>query len=857
MSTEKFNKRKFDDFNSDDNGFDDADLALAQGCLEQEECPSSGYEEQATGDETEDYFEGIDDDAIMNMPVLPIQEIKNLPKFRVPTGAVTYPPSMILQEPVDVKKLALIVEHYPEMHEIVGVHYDHKTDKRSDVAGTHTMLKNMLASKRISNEVVYTYAGRQQEGRMFAKNSLQGVMRTVRHTIAAEIADDIDIVNCHPVLLQEICKRKGIECPELSYYIENRSAVLQETQAALKCSKDDAKKLLLRIMNGGGHQDITTLNVTPFIQAYYAESQKILQRVSVTEKQIMAKLKRQKDQYNIKGRCLNKLLCKWENKILHHMILFCNVNGVSIIALCFDGCMLFKPYTGFDYDIFLSEMSDYIESKLGIRVSIVLKPMTEGIDLTKYEAQTTMTTPGLLNGNFADPEEALPLGSYYIDFRKLMHTRVFQSEKEMIDIVVQHFPKVAAYVEQSNGFYVKRESEENKFAIMSAIGIMDFYYLSLDKQGNQEKNFISWTQFYRHHNLKLPLYNKIVFKPEGYDLQATEFNTWDGFQAKPVGTVDPGKFEKLLHHIKFVWANGNEEYYNYLRSWLAVSVKKPWLGTRIALLIQGNQGAGKTMICSFLMKHLYGYHLSCITTGIEPLTQRFNSILKSKLFINANELCTTAENFSSTFDKMKPLITEDKITIEVKGIEPFQIDNYANFILTTNHKFTVKLEADDRRYAVFACSNMYAQNESYFKELVESLNQECADHFITYLKAIPDEELVSLRNIPMTDMKKQMMNASVPVPLKYLGVLKQQRDDEAADSPADTRNYDSEHSQMPPYNIQPENLYALYKCWCVASSEKLWSMTAFCTLVKDHVESGRRKFSGKTYRYFDLRTIRL
>ena len=359
------------------------------------------------------------------------------------------------------------------------------------------------------------------------------------------------------------------------------------------------------------------------------------------------------------------------------------------------------------------------------------------------------------------------------------------------------------------------------------------------------------------------MYNKIVFKPEDHDLQPRELNTWGGFQAKTVTDIDPGKFEKLLHHIKFAWANGEEDQFNYLLTWLAITVKKPWLGTRVALLIQGSQGSGKTMICSFLMKYLYGYNQSCITTGIEPLTQRFNSILRSKLFINANELCTTSENFSSTFDKMKTLITEDKITIEVKGVEPFQIDNYANFILTTNHKFTVKLEADDRRYAVFACSDRYAQNEVYFNELAGSLDQECADHFLTYLKDYPDESLVNLRSIPMTQMKKQMMASSVPVPLKYLAILKQERDDEAQDA-ADAGILPPINDQaltdlacIPTYFATPTTLYQMYKSWCSQSNEKLWTLTAFGTLVKDHMEHGSRKFNGKTYRYYDLRTITL
>ena len=58
--------------------------------------------------------------------------------------------------------------------------------------------------------VPYTKAKNAEgDGRWFSGmiGSMQGMNRRVRHTICSGIWIDIDMVNCHPVLLNQMCKR--------------------------------------------------------------------------------------------------------------------------------------------------------------------------------------------------------------------------------------------------------------------------------------------------------------------------------------------------------------------------------------------------------------------------------------------------------------------------------------------------------------------------------------------------------------------------------------------------------------------------------------------------------------------------
>ena len=42
------------------------------------------------------------------------------------------------------------------------------------------------------------------------------------------VGTDIDMKNCHPVLLRYICNLHGIKCPELEYYVNHRDECLAE-----------------------------------------------------------------------------------------------------------------------------------------------------------------------------------------------------------------------------------------------------------------------------------------------------------------------------------------------------------------------------------------------------------------------------------------------------------------------------------------------------------------------------------------------------------------------------------------------------------------------------------------------------
>ena len=186
------------------------------------------------------------------------------------------------------------------------------------------------------------------------------------------------------------------------------------------------------------------------------------------------------------------------------------------------------------------------------------------------------------------------------------------------------------------------------------------------------------------------------------------------------------------------------------------------------ILYSSLQQVGKNIITNFLIDYVFGQELSYAMAGTDNLTCRFNTNIYRKIFVNCNELGTIdgAER-NTQFDLLKNLITEDCMDFEIKGGRKWKGDNCMNILATTNHTFTYKIEDGDARILPLKVSNQVCSEFWYFKRLGESLNQNTGNHFISFLKQ-RDLGNIVLTNIPTTDLKKDMIEHSLPSPITIL-----------------------------------------------------------------------------------------
>ena len=117
-----------------------------------------------------------------------------------------------------------------------------------------------------------------------------------------------------------------------------------------------------------------------------------------------------------------------------------------------------------------------------------------------------------------------------------------------------------------------------------------------------------------------------------------------------------------------------------------------------AIYIRAQKGIGKSCIIDFLRKSVLGSEVIYQTSDSNILSGRFNGPLQGKmLFVLEEAPCATQGEWKVLDSKLKNFITEHTISIEKKGKDQIDVENFVCFILFTN-KNSVVFTHDERRY---------------------------------------------------------------------------------------------------------------------------------------------------------------
>jgi hypothetical protein len=350
-------------------------------------------------------------------------------------------------------------------------------------------------------------------------------------------------------------------------------------------------------------------------------------------------------------------------------------------------------------------------------------------------------------------------------------------------------------------------------------------------------------------------YNRLDFRPFGVfeDRETYEnnpenircFNTWSNFKAKlvPRDKIDMKLIEPVLNHIKEVWCSGDEGIYKYILSWFNVIFTNPSFKSKVAIILKSKEKQiGKGVVISdFLIPFVFGSQFGMSIAGLDTITARFNELVMNKLFINCDELSTLDGSYHQSFDVLKKRISDKTIKIEIKGGKSFIYPDFSNYVMCTNNDFAVKIEVGDARYLALQCSPIYKGNFKYFNDLSSTFTQKTGDHFLSYISYL--EDIVEIRDIPLTQLKKEIIVMGLPSPTRFLLDLKE----------ANSTSVEEEGGELGMYGftltkpwVKASILYDVYKEWCSINNERVVSSTKFGKEVKDYIPK-TRKATGMAY----------
>lgn len=192
-------------------------------------------------------------------------------------------------------------------------------------------------------------------------------------------------------------------------------------------------------------------------------------------------------------------------------------------------------------------------------------------------------------------------------------------------------------------------------------------------------------------------HDRIVYRP-GYPAGTLTvqgercFNVYEGGNVRPVKT-DTALWLAFLSHLFPVEAERE-----LVARWLATLIAKPRVRMRYGLLlISLMQGVGKNTLGKVLQT-LLGRHNVSFPNESDVVDSQFNGWAARKRLIFIGEFYSGHSR--KAYDKMKPLIADDEISVNEKGVNQYDLENWATVIACSNSEHALHIDDEDRRWLV-------------------------------------------------------------------------------------------------------------------------------------------------------------
>lgn len=274
-------------------------------------------------------------------------------------------------EQVDIPKLKTILNNR-ETYPIQSL-YDGR--KITDYDGVYTLMNKYLNSLDEKGRITISYKQKGGFGRYWPQHiGLTTMCKKVRHTIGNEFNIDLDITNCHPVLLERYCVINGVSIPLLQKYNRNRENY--------RYLKDD---IIIAINNGSNFKHDNDV----FFNCLNREIRIVIYPLF----REMDEWKQLSDKYpkttsNIEGKVMANILQDWENMCLQSMIKTAQKMEFTITSLAYDGFTLSKNEKYVEgLDDLIQEMEEVIREDTGFNIKICEKKMDQGWTIPQEEEE--------------------------------------------------------------------------------------------------------------------------------------------------------------------------------------------------------------------------------------------------------------------------------------------------------------------------------------------------------------------------------------------------------------------------------------------------------------------------------------
>lgn len=541
-------------------------------------------------------------------------------------------------------------------------------------------------------------------GRLVVSHGIQLLQQKVRSILLRDTQwEDMDIENCHPNFLLQLAKEHGLECELLEEYCQNT----KDMRTAIPSLK---RNVLVAINDPD----------TP-------STDQLLTQCKTIVKMLFAEAKYRHlhpaDGTNIVGRFISKLLCNKERELL--VSIYQEFDAKDVLALIHDGLVIRQSHENY-----------YKIAEINRRIApmrLIPKPWVDVLPTEFYNLQSF------------DYDNHV----YFNEMTKFAD-RHFSSESQWLFTVR---PIVLQSVRMIGARDVILKEGDKEYKVLTNLKVEGLSFQVENEKGKLVGK--TFKQMITHFAPLISFNNYTLYR----STNPTEFSLFCGFAARGILPQEAKQvITPIINHIREVWASDNEEMFNYILKWFAFIVQRFPEKTGKNIILNGDEGTGKSMVMDWFKESVFGQNLCYTTSGSEMLTRGFNAHLAGKLLVCLEELKGDNDNqWKHAIDVIKHLTTSKKMNIERKGVDVKEDINAMNIIAFTNYEHALpNVPGMNRRLVLNRVSDKYKGNHAYFQRLNKALSDRWSGlAMLEFLRSIPTS-YEELEKIPQTVKKVEM-----------------------------------------------------------------------------------------------------
>lgn len=305
------------------------------------------------------------------------------------------------------------------------------------------------------------------------------------------------------------------------------------------------------------------------------------------------------------------------------------------------------------------------------------------------------------------------------------------------------------------------------------------------------------------------------------------FNKFRGFPIEAVSYKAGGKqfLGSAWHaHLMNDICHGDVNEWKHLEGTIADMIQRPYRVSNVAHVFQGAQGTGKSFMFRF-MSDLLGASYTMLINDMNVYMQRFNDDQSAAILKVFEEVRGKGDQFINN-DRLKADITKPVIRIEVKGGSIMNMRHCARYWMLTNHRDTLHIESDDRRYVYHSVSGAHADNWDYFAPIVAELKDvEYIRACFEYFAELQYDEHFVMSAIGTAYKNEQKLD-SMCLSLKF---LKEWIEDDGL-AKVDPMRKDGD-------KVASSAMYEAYQVWCGATVQKVRQEVFHKSIAKVGIEA--------------------